>query len=259
MGAEAVAVACDVSDRDALAAVLDGIPAEHALTGIVHTAGVVDDGVFASMTPERVGAVFAPKADAALHLHELTASLDLAMFTSYSSVAATYGSPGQANYAAANAVLDALAHHRRARGLAGQSLGWGLWGRASDISGHLSATDLARIGGALSDEQGMALFDAALASAPAHVLPVRLHLSELKRRGDVPALLRGLVRVPKRRATAAALDRSSLAGRLAGLSAAEQERQLTALVLGEVAGVLGHVSGRPSRRAVRSRSWASIR
>ncbi|MCZ1006282.1 SDR family NAD(P)-dependent oxidoreductase [Streptomyces lydicus] len=246
LGAEVVAVACDVSDREALAAVLDGIPAEHALTGIVHTAGVVDDGVFASMTPDRLAAVFAPKADAALHLHELTAHLDLAMFTLYSSIAATYGSPGQANYAAANAVLDALAHHRRAHGLAGQSLGWGLWEQVSGISGHLNEADLARIeklGGGLSTADGLALFDAALASVPAHVLPVRLNLSGLKRRGDVPALLRGLVRAPKRRATTAALDRSSLAGRLAGLPVSEQERQLTALVLGEVAGVLGHASG----------------
>ncbi|WP_431607865.1 KR domain-containing protein [Streptomyces griseocarneus] len=257
-------MACDVSDRDALAAVLDGIPAEYPLTGVVHTAGVVDDGVFASMTPDRVGAVFAPKADAALGLHELTAHLDLAMFTLYSSVAASYGSAGQANYAAANAVLDALAHHRRARGLAGQSLGWGLWEQVSGISGHLSEADLARIeklGGGLSTADGLALFDAALGAAPAHVLPVRLNLSGLKDRAEVPALLRGLVRAPRRRTVAATGhgDGSSLAGRLAGLSAAEQERQLTALVLGEVAGVLGHVSGRPSRRAVRSRSWASIR
>ncbi|WP_143587735.1 type I polyketide synthase, partial [Streptomyces alboverticillatus] len=161
-----------------------------------------------------------------------------------SSVAATYGSPGQANYAAANAVLDALAHHRRARGLAGQSLGWGLWGRASDISGHLSATDLARIGGALSDEQGMALFDAAHRVGSAHLVPMRLDLAEVKGYAEVPALFRGLVRTPLRRVLAAAgADGSSLAGRLAGLSAAEQERQLIALVLGEVAAVLGHASG----------------
>ncbi|WP_278251561.1 type I polyketide synthase [Streptomyces griseocarneus] len=252
MGAEAVAVACDVSDRDALAAVLDGIPAEHALTGIVHTAGVVDDGVFASMTPDRLAAVFAPKADAALALHELTAHLDLSLFALYSSVSATFGTAGQANYAAANSVLEALAAQRHVQGLAGQALAWGPWDQdiTGGMLGGLGQADRERMSRsglrALTPERGLALFDQACRTPAPALAVVDLDISALAAHIDAaPAVLRGLVRAPKRRAAAVAGrgDGSSLAGRLAGLSAAEQERQLTALVLGEVAAVLGHASG----------------
>ncbi|MDI5966648.1 type I polyketide synthase, partial [Streptantibioticus silvisoli] len=246
LGADASVVACDVADRAALAGVLAAIPVEHPLTGVVHAAGVVDDGVVESMTPERMDAVLAPKADAARHLHELTSHLDLAMFVMYSSVSATFGSPGQANYATANAVLDALAQQRQADGLAGVSLAWALWERDSAVSGHLSDVDLARAqagGSALSDAEGLDLFDAALATGLAHLLPMKLDLARLRARiGDnaVPALLRGLVRPRVRRAVAGRPD--ALADRLAGLPQADQERLLTGLVLGEVAAVLGHGS-----------------
>ncbi|MBD0670456.1 hypothetical protein BU198_06930, partial [Streptomyces sp. CBMA156] len=133
LGAEATVAACDAADRDALAALLAQIPAEHPLTGVVHTAGVVDDGVVTALTTEQLATVLRPKADAALHLHELTADRDLAMFVLFSSVAAVLGPPGQGNYAAANGFLDALAAHRRARGLAGASLAWGLWAESSGI------------------------------------------------------------------------------------------------------------------------------
>ncbi len=217
---------------------LAAIPAEHPLTGVVHAAGVADDGVLESLTPERLDAVLRPKADAALLLHELTADLDVALFVLYSSVAATFGTAGQANYAAANAVLDALAQHRRAHGLPAVSLGWGLWAEASGISGNLTDLDrarLARTGTALSTEDGLALFDRAVTSGHAHVLPTRLDLPDGT---DVPPLLRALVRAPLRRAAA----RPAPAGDLTGLPAAERERTLTTLVQAEVAAVLGHGS-----------------
>ncbi|PIM65744.1 hypothetical protein CTU88_47425, partial [Streptomyces sp. JV178] len=110
-----------------LAEVLAHIPAGHPLTAVVHAAGVLDDGVVSSLTPERVDAVLRPKTDAALNLHRLTAGLDLAAFVLFSSAAGTFGGPGQGNYAAANAFLDALSHHRRAQDLAGRSVAWTLW------------------------------------------------------------------------------------------------------------------------------------
>ncbi|WP_414084046.1 type I polyketide synthase, partial [Streptomyces asiaticus] len=137
IGARVVFEACDVADREALAAVLARIPADRPLRGVVHAAGVLDDGLVESLTPERVDAVLRPKVDAAVYLDELTRDLDLSAFVMFSSAAATFGAAGQGNYAAANMFLDALAARRRARGLAGVSLAWGFWAERSDMTGHL--------------------------------------------------------------------------------------------------------------------------
>ncbi|WP_246561769.1 type I polyketide synthase [Streptomyces roseirectus] len=243
LGADARVVACDAADRDALAALLGGIPEGHPLTAVVHTAGVLDDGVLEGLTPQRMDTVLRPKVDAALNLHELTGGADLAMFTLFSSAAATMGSAGQANYAAANAFLDALAHHRRQQGLPGLSLAWGLWAQDGGMAGDLGDTDLTRMQrsgvAGLTPELGLTLFDAAHALAEPVAVPIRLDLDAV--RAPVPPLLRGLVRTPARQPAGPA-DGGSLRERLAGLTEAERAALLLDLVSTHAATVLGHAS-----------------
>ncbi|MFC5719433.1 SDR family NAD(P)-dependent oxidoreductase [Streptomyces gamaensis] len=238
-GAEVRWAACDAADRDALAKALAGT----ALTAVVHTAGVLDDGVIGSLTPERLDAVLRPKADAVLNLHELTGGLSA--FVVFSSLAGTLGTPGQANYAAANAFLDAFARRRRAQGLPALSLPWGLWQRAGAMTGDLGGTDRTRLarGGVLplTDEEGLELFDAALASDRPVVVAARLDLAALRNAAaPVPPLLGSLVGIRTRRT-----DRATavpLAQRIAGLPENEREAAVLELIRSEVAAVLGHSS-----------------
>ncbi|MEU0054766.1 beta-ketoacyl synthase N-terminal-like domain-containing protein, partial [Streptomyces sp. NPDC006309] len=229
---------------------LDSIPAEHPLTGVVHTAGVLDDGVIGALTPERMAGVFAPKAGAAAHLDELTRTLDLTAFAVYSSGAGLFGSAGQGSYAAANAYLDGLMARRRAAGLPAVSLAWGLWEQSTGLTAHLSDTDQARMsrGGvrALTPDEGLALFDAALNTGEALLVPIKLDLraarADAAAGGAVQPLMRGLIRVTRQAARTAAADRTGggLADRLAGLAPDEQEALLLDVVRGQVAAVLGH-------------------
>ena len=133
LGASAEAVACDVADRDELAALLRSVTADRPLTGVVHTAGVLDDATVEGLSAQHLDTVFRPKIDAAWHLHELTRDLPLSMFVLFSSMAWP-GNPGQGNYAAANAFLDGLAAYRRDQGLAGVSVVWGLWGTEAGMA-----------------------------------------------------------------------------------------------------------------------------
>ncbi|KOV34270.1 beta-ketoacyl synthase, partial [Streptomyces sp. XY431] len=252
LGAETAVVACDAADRAALAAVLADLPPAHPLTAVVHTAGTLDDGVVTALTPERVDAVLRPKVDAALHLHELTRDLDLTHFVLFSSAAGTFGGPGQANYAAANAFLDALAVRRRAAGLAGQSLAWTLWEQPSALTGHLDEDDVRRLARSgmppLSTERGLVLFDTALTVDRAALVPIRLDTAALRSAaadGTLPPLLRGLVRTPPRRAATAAeatAGDNALRLRLAALDGTGRTRLLVELVRTHAAAVLGHAS-----------------
>ncbi|WP_301549382.1 type I polyketide synthase, partial [Planomonospora parontospora] len=208
LGARVTVAACDVADRQALADLLAAVPAEHPLRGVVHAAGVADNGLVGTLSPERIDAVFRPKADAAWYLHELTAELDLSAFVLFSSAGGMVLAAGQGNYAAANVFLDGLAAYRRARGLAAQALAWGLWDVDTGLSRWLSDTDLQRMRRqglpAFSAEEGLALFDAATATDEAALVPIRVDTAALRTRSDaVPALLRGLVRVPVRQAARA--------------------------------------------------------
>ncbi|MGW5696163.1 SDR family NAD(P)-dependent oxidoreductase [Streptomyces asiaticus] len=249
LGATVRTVACDLADREAVAALLGTIPEDTPLTAVVHTAGLLDDGVITTLTPERLDTVFRPKVDAVLNLHELTRDLDLAAFVLFSSGAGTFDSPGQGNYSAANAFLDALARHRHAGGLPAISLAWGLWGQATDMSAHLDDSDQRRMaqGGmlGLSVPEGMELFDTALRGPDTVLVPAHMDFAALRTlaaSGSLPALLRALVRTPRRAVDNAAADTDDLVSRLVRATSGQQEKILLDLVQQEAAAVLGHAS-----------------
>jgi acyl carrier protein len=241
-GLDARVETCDVTDRDQLAQLIDSIP---DLTAVIHTAGILDDATIETLDPEQLHRVMRPKVDAAHHLHQLTQHKDLAAFVLFSSAAATLGAPGQANYAAANAFLDALAQNRHANGLPASSLAWGLWELTTEMAAGLGEVDRARIHRAgmlpLSSERGLELFDTALTLDEPALVPVQLDLAMLRaqgRAGALAPLLSGLVRVPAKRAD----GHGSLAKRLAETPEAERDAVVLELVRTQVAAVLGHSS-----------------
>ncbi|WP_425553661.1 type I polyketide synthase, partial [Dactylosporangium salmoneum] len=247
LGADVVVARCDAADREALAALLAELTARRRISAVVHAAGVLADGTAESLTADQLATVLRPKAEAALNLHDLTRGLGLDAFILFSSGAGTLGNAGQGNYAAASMVLDALAQRRRADGLPALSLAWGYWDRTGDMAGHLDAGRLAwiaRYGAApLPVEQGLALFDAALAAGEPVQLPLRWDRAVLRRRaadGTLPPILRGLVRAPARRAAESGTAASGLAARLGGLPPEQRDAVLLDLVRARVAEVLGH-------------------
>ncbi|OKJ91369.1 type I polyketide synthase [Amycolatopsis sp. CB00013] len=241
-GTQVTVAACDVADPAAVRALL----AAHPVTAVVHAAAVLDDGLVDGLTPDRLGTVLAPKADGARVLHELAGPVR--KFVVFSSAAGVFGNPGQAGYAAANAYADALMLQRRAEGLPGVSLAWGFWAERSKLTGELDDTDVRRMARAgvtaLSTEEGLALFDAAVAGADGLLLPAKIDLTAFRGRPatEIPALLRGLVRVPARRSGEASGTAEALKRDLAGKPEAERVRLLLEVVRVRVAAVLGHES-----------------
>jgi acyl carrier protein len=218
------------------------VPAAHPLDSVYHLAGVIDDGLLDSLDGERLARVFAPKAHAAWHLHELTSELDLSQFVIFSSGAGLVGSPAQANYSAANAFLDTLALHRHARGLPAVSLAWGAWAIGMALHRDLESVDLMRhnrLGlASMSGERGLELFDLALAVDGSHLVPIELERSALEAMAAsdlMPPIMRGLVRVRSGRGR----ERDSLSQRLKGLAADAREQLVLDLVRSHAATVLG--------------------
>ncbi|MGW3891639.1 type I polyketide synthase [Micromonospora chokoriensis] len=250
LGASVTVAACDTADAEQLARTLAAVAAEHPLTAVVHAAGIVDDGVLASLTPQRVAAVLAAKADAAHNLHQLTQDRNLTAFVLFSSSAGSFGGPGQGNYAAANAYLDALARHRRHHGLTAISLAWGPWAVGGGMAGQLSDADISRMTSfgitPFTAETGLAAFDAAVGAGTPVVLPIGLQPAVAAGNGPVPPLLRNLVRRPARRVAENSADAAepgaALKRRLVGAAPADRPRILLEMVQTQVAAVLGHAS-----------------
>ena len=249
-GAQVSVAACDVADRDAVAALIAQLPPQYPLKGVFHAAGALDDGLIASLTPQRVDAVLRAKVDGAWILHEETQGLDLSAFVMFSSMAGIVGSPGQGNYAAANSFLDGLAAYRRAHGLAGLSVAWGLWEQASGMTRHLAERDKARMSrvglAPLSTPRALQLFDDAVLADRSVLVAARIDATGLSTSGVVPPLLRDLATRPGRRLVVdadAAESRSGLAARLQGLSPEQRHSLLVELVCTNAATVLGRPSG----------------
>ncbi|MEY9862675.1 acyl transferase domain-containing protein [Catenulispora sp. GAS73] len=258
VGTEVTIAACDVSDRDALAELLTRIPDNRPLTGVVHTAAVLEDATVEALSTHHVDASLGAKADGAWHLHELTRNLPLSMFVLFSSVAGLIGTAGQGNYAAANAFLDALADHRRAAGLPAVSIAWGLWDTPSSMAGSLTEADLARMSRAgiapMSVERGLAGFRAALAATDPVFVAAAWDMSALRQRATndtLPPILRALVPATRRvmakaktsgTAAARASDRprTDLATRLASMNREDGIKVVVDLVRSHVAAVLAH-------------------
>jgi acyl transferase domain-containing protein/NAD(P)-dependent dehydrogenase (short-subunit alcohol dehydrogenase family)/acyl carrier protein len=247
LGASVEIAACDVSDREALAALLAAVDSAHPLGAVIHCAAVLDDATVESANAGQLARVFAPKADAAWHLHELTAGAELAWFVCFSSFAGVIGGAGQASYAAANSFLDALAARRRAAALPAVSIAWGGWELESEMAAGIDRDRLERGARQIAEryglvpfsvERGLELFDAALTAPVASIVPAQLDLGRLRSRagaGTLGALFSGLVRAPARGAAGG----GSLARRLADAAEAGRAKIALDAVSEHVAAVLG--------------------
>lgn len=256
LGAEVTVTACDVTDPANIAALLASVPSAHPLTGVVHAAGTGDNGLIATMDADRLDRVLAPKADAAWHLHEQTRELPLALFTLISSAGGLTLAAGQANYAAANTFLDALATYRDGQGLAAQSLAFGLWATRTGLTEAIEEDVrlmAARGLPALEVDEALALFSSAHTKGRPALVPLRVDTATLRTRSDLPALLKALAPQPTRSTTRTAdrgTDPAALVERLSALPAKEREQELLDVVRAHAAAVLGH-AGQDAVRADR--------
>jgi NAD(P)-dependent dehydrogenase (short-subunit alcohol dehydrogenase family)/acyl carrier protein len=243
LGARVSIVACDAADPDALAAVF----AEFAVTGLVHAAGTLDDGVLDGLTPDRIASVLRSKVESAIHLYELTKDRELDLFVLFSSMAGSLGSVGQGNYAPGNAMLDALAEQWRAEGSPVVSVDWGPWsggGMAEQISGsaglawalpmpaeHALSALRQVVGDGVTGEIVADIDWPVLARGLTAIRPSRLiaGIPEARRALDADAAQR-----------LAAPQEEPLSVRLAAMPEPERVATLVKLVRGQVAAVLGY-------------------
>ncbi|WP_229868618.1 beta-ketoacyl synthase N-terminal-like domain-containing protein, partial [Streptomyces chryseus] len=248
LGAKVTTAACDPADRTALAAVLER--AERPLTAVVHAHG------WQTALTHRPDRALESAVGALLHLHELTRGHDLAAFVVCSSADTLLGAPGEGDRSAYTAFLDALAQHRADRDLPALSLGWGPWEPTASID---RARETTAGVGTLSTADGLAMFDAAQLSGPAHCLPMAMDTAAIAS-GGVSPLLSGLIDTSATPASADSKVAAALRGRLAPLAEAEQLRILLETVRTEAARVrdLGGIGQVGPERAFKDLGFTSL-
>ncbi|MGW2119089.1 type I polyketide synthase, partial [Streptomyces zhihengii] len=243
LGAQVTVAACDAADRDTLARVVAGIPTEWPLTGVVHAAGVLDDGMLDGLSPERLASVMRPKADGLAALDAVTAGLALEWLVVFSSMAGTIGNAGQANYAAANAWVDAWVEQRRERGLPAASIAWGPWAESGMAADSTLVRRLHRSGvRPLDANLALSLFAEAI-----HFGGADITVGDIDWERFVPTFvtvrpspLLAEVAGASRLAGDAAGPASGLREQLSGLSEGKRRQVLLDVVRGQAAAVLGH-------------------
>ncbi|WP_067722296.1 SDR family NAD(P)-dependent oxidoreductase [Nocardia yamanashiensis] len=246
-GARVRVVGCDVADRESLREALCENPFDGPLTGVVHAAGIWDSGTIARSTHTGLDAVSRAKVTGAWNLHELTKDIELSFFVLFSSVGGQIMAGGQANYAAANVFLDALAAYRHTLDLPATAMAWGPWVDAR-MGVEATAQQIARIRERglvpLERAEGLDLFDAALAAGRPVVAAARIDRSSIRAAGDeIPALLRALVSPARGRAGASGDAPSRID--LAGMDEPARRSRLTDLVVSTVREILGYDESMP--------------
>jgi acyl carrier protein len=255
LGTEVRTAACDPTDRAALAALLAGIPAEHPLTAVVHTAVPLSEAPLSTLDGAAAAAALGPGVTAAWHLHELTREAPLTAFVLFSSISGTFGGVGQAAYAAATAALDALADHRAAAGLPALSVAWAPWADPADTTGP-AATRRERLAGrgigVLDEHRALAALGDALTAQDTRLLLADVDWPRFRGAytltGPRPLIAEFTPDRGGREATGAA---GPDAGELAALPAAERFGALLSAITGQAAAVLGFSDGSaidPARR-----------
>jgi acyl transferase domain-containing protein/NADPH:quinone reductase-like Zn-dependent oxidoreductase/NADP-dependent 3-hydroxy acid dehydrogenase YdfG len=253
-GARIAIEKCDVSDDAELTASLNRISRSMLpLRGIVHAAGVLDDGILEQQTWSRFAGVMAPKVRGAWNLHRLTLSSELDFFVLFSAAAALIGSPGQGNYAAANAFMDGLAHHRKAKGLPALSIDWGAWAGAG-MAARLAKKDAERWTERglhpIRLDQGMAKLGELLFSSHVQIVAAPIDWSKMfarTRSGQPPSLFLEVVEPSKTAIYTdgeARMDEDNFVLRLAAEPAARRFAILKAHVESAASRALGTTAGR---------------
>jgi acyl transferase domain-containing protein len=255
-GASVQVVQADVAQPDDVARLVGVCQAQAPLRGIVHAAGVLDDGVLQEQTAERFARVLAPKVRGAWQLHTHTQGLPLDFFACFSSMASLLGSPGQGNYAAANAFLDGLAHHRRALGLPGLSINWGPWaqaGMAAKLS--LAGQGLEKI----DPESGLQVFaellESAQGSSPAQMGVFRVHWPVFRQRlpsDSSAAFISSLVQQASKSKQGASDD---FLRRFHATAEAEREALLESYIHGQLLQALGQEA---SKEIAPTQPWQGL-